>query len=93
MCLQVGLKALQDDGRVFACYDNMADTIYNAEVGASRIIFEQGYTIDSLMLKYQDVDWTNTTNWNCNAGYVLHMKLVSGGSLLPPQYCLLVGWE
>lgn len=68
ICLQVGLKALQDDGRVFACYDNMADTIYNAEVGASRIIFEQGYTIDSLMLKYQDVDWTNTTNWNCNAG-------------------------
>jgi hypothetical protein len=64
----VGLKALQDDGRVLACYDNMADTIYNAEVGASRIILDQGYTIDSLMLKYQHVDWTNTSNWNCDAG-------------------------
>lgn len=66
--LQAGLKMLQEDGNVFACHANMADAIYNAEVGASRIVLEQGYTIDSLMMKYQDVDWTNRTNWNCNAG-------------------------
>ncbi|CAL8467738.1 g7276 [Coccomyxa elongata] len=87
---QVGLKALQDDGRVFACYDNMADTIYNAEVGASRIIFEQGYTIDSLMLKYQDVDWTNTTNWNCNAGLNPYAEFSYDGLVLNPLEVIFV---
>ena len=30
-CSQVGLKLLREDGRVFACYSAMADTIYYAE--------------------------------------------------------------
>jgi hypothetical protein len=28
----VGLQLLREDGRVFACYTAMADTIYHAEV-------------------------------------------------------------
>lgn len=59
---------LQEDGRVLPCYEEMADTIYNAEVGASAAVLGQGYTIDSLMLRYQGVDWRNQSNWDCNAG-------------------------
>jgi len=66
--LQVGMKVLEEDGRVLACYENMSDTIFHAEVGASAAIMGQGYTIDSLMLRYQGIDWRNHSSWDCNAG-------------------------
>ena len=66
--LQEGLRVLQDDGSVFQCYESIQDTIWNSELGSSVAIFNAGFTIDSLMLKYQGVDWLDTANWNCNAG-------------------------
>lgn len=32
-CPQVGLKLMQDDGKVFSCYTNMWDTIFYSELG------------------------------------------------------------
>ena len=63
---QAGLKILQEDGKVFACYEDMWDTIYHSEVGASRAVLNAGYTLDSLMLRYKNVDWRNQSNWGCN---------------------------
>lgn len=68
--LQEGLKVLRDNGKIFKCYDDIWDTIWHAEVGSSGAILDAGYTIDSLMLRYQGVNWTDTRNWGCNAGYV-----------------------
>ena len=65
---QVGLKVLLADSSVFKCYDSLHDTVWNSELGSSLAIFGAGYTIDSLMLKYQHADWLNKDNWNCNAG-------------------------
>ena len=65
---QVGLRVLREDGRVLACYEAMSDTIFHAEVGSSAAIMDRGYTIDSLMLRYQGIDWRNQSNWNCTAG-------------------------
>jgi hypothetical protein len=33
---QVGLKLMQDDGKVFSCYTNMWDTIFYSELGRCR---------------------------------------------------------
>lgn len=74
---QVGLKILQEDGRVLACYEEMSDVIFHAELGASAAILDQGYTIDSLMLRYQGTDWRNQSNWNCDAGCVKPSKSTS----------------
>ena len=68
LLLQEGLRVLQEDGRVLSCYEDMSDTVYYAEVGASAAILEHGYSIDSLMLRYKGIDWRNQSNWNCNAG-------------------------
>ena len=65
---QVGLKTLLDDEKVFACYNSIHDTVFHAELGSSLAIFNAGYTIDTLMLKYQGADWTDRGNWACNAG-------------------------
>ena len=75
MCLQEGLNILQEDSLVFECYESLHDTVWNSELGSSVAIFKAGYTIDSLMLKYQGADWTNSDNWNCNAGYVYNLCL------------------
>ena len=61
------MKILKEDGHVLACYKNMTDVIFHAEVGASAAIMKQGFTIDALMLRYQGIDWRDHSNWDCNA--------------------------
>lgn len=48
---QIGMQTLLDTKTVFACYDNMWDTIYYSEIGTSAAIFAAGYGIDSLMVR------------------------------------------
>lgn len=55
------------DKRVFSCHKDIADAVYHAEVGSSIAMFQAGYTIDSLMLRYKGIDWTDRSNWDCNA--------------------------
>ncbi|KAK9840867.1 hypothetical protein WJX84_002000 [Apatococcus fuscideae] len=64
---KVGLDLLQNDGRVFACHSNIDKTIRFSELGASSVIMNAGYSIDSLMRRYQGVDWQDESNWECNA--------------------------
>ena len=64
--MQVGLGILQRDGNVFKCFGSVLDAVWHAELGSSAAIFDAGYTIDSLMLRYQGVDWTNSANHGCN---------------------------
>ena len=63
---QVGLGVLAADGNVFKCYEDMWDTIYYSEVGASRAVLGAGFSLDSLMLRYKGIDWRNHSNWHCN---------------------------
>jgi hypothetical protein len=43
----------------------MVDTIHNAEVGASRLLLDSGYEIDSLMTKYRGVDFRYNRTAKC----------------------------
>lgn len=68
----VGLQVLLDTGKVFKCYDKMKDVVYHGEMGSSRAILDAGYNIDSLMLRYQGVDWRehrrHVAEFPCNGG-------------------------
>ena len=48
--------------------DSMWDVIYYGELGSSLELLEAGYSIDSLMTRYQGVDWSDKNNWGCNGG-------------------------
>ena len=50
---------------VFACHATKDDTISNAEIVASRAILKLGYGIDSLMTKYQGVDFRFNVDKQC----------------------------
>ena len=74
---------------MFACYDSMWDTIYHSEVGASKAVLDAGYTLDSLMLRYKNVDWRNQSNWGCNGECVPQLSVLS--SLL--SQCCTLCWR
>ncbi len=57
-----------EDGLVFECYESLYDTVSHSELGASAAILKANYSIDSLMLKYKEMNWLDPKNWNCNAG-------------------------
>ena len=63
---QVGLQVLLDRETVFQSHPDKVSAILNGEYGMNIAIFKAGYTIDSLLLAYQGVDWTNRSNWGCN---------------------------
>lgn len=64
----VGMEVLLRKGTVFRCWDNMADTVIYSEIGASEAIVQAGYTFDSLMLRYQGLDWRHPALVHCNGG-------------------------
>ena len=43
----------------FKCYITQADTVKYSELGSSQAILRSNYGIDSLMLRYDGVDWTH----------------------------------
>ena len=82
---QVGLQVLVNDRHVFECHRQISDAVYNAEVGSSLAILQAGYSIDSLMLRYQGVDWTNPENWQCNdkcAAVIMPVSTLSTPALM-----------
>ena len=80
--MQDGLSVLTQDGHIFNCYDDMSTTMFYAELGASRAMLAAGYAIESLMLKYKEVDWTDKRNWNCSG------RLVGNDHLHEPKFDL-----
>eukprot|EP00890_Picochlorum_soloecismus_P001815 jgi/Picsp_1/2634/NSC_00864-R1_hypothetical protein VOLCADRAFT_105929 [Volvox carteri f. nagariensis] len=58
-------KLISEKG-VFRCHKNKWDTKYYSDAGASLAIFQAGWTIDSLMSRYQGVDWRSSSSWQCN---------------------------
>lgn len=42
-------------------------TLSPYEPRSSLAILRGGYNLDSFMVRYQGVDWTNEANWECNA--------------------------
>jgi hypothetical protein len=61
-----GLHLLLKIETVFACYENKIDTINKGEIGASQVILNFGFGIDSLMKKYQNMDFRLEKNKKCN---------------------------
>lgn len=64
---QAGWQVLSANKEVFKCHPNAWDARYYADSGASLALLEGGHNIDSLLAKYQGVDWWNQRTWDCNA--------------------------
>ncbi len=81
--LKPGKHGATADG-IFACYPTKDDVSINSELPASNRILESGYMIDSLMTKYQKVNFSEPQNRNCNSNKNPYKdKELEGTSLEP----------
>ena len=67
MCGQTGLDLMEKEGSVFKCQNETKRVQTYGVMGASRAVFRAGFSIDSFMMRYRGVDWTNQSNWDCNS--------------------------
>ena len=49
----VGLEVLMNDGAVFACYEDFANTIWYSELGSAAVMLEAGYNLDSFQVRLE----------------------------------------
>ena len=62
----IGLELLKNQKTIFCNHKDKISTIINGEYGLSKCILNNGYTIDCMLPKYQNIDWTNSDNHNLN---------------------------
>tara|TARA_Y100000389_G_C17471290_1_gene531384 strand:- start:3254 stop:4051 length:798 start_codon:yes stop_codon:yes gene_type:complete len=63
---KVGLAIIEKEKTVFQIHEDKYSAIVNGEYGLSRCILKNGYSIDCMIKKYQNIDWTDRENWNLN---------------------------
>ncbi|KAL0053416.1 hypothetical protein WJX82_005424 [Trebouxia sp. C0006] len=87
---QEALQILKKDNTVLNCYNDRWDAVYFGELGSSLAVLKAGKNIDSLIPKYQDVDWRKQANWGCNGGINPTGELYFDGMTLGPYDVLFV---
>eukprot|EP00884_Botryococcus_braunii_P023615 jgi/Botrbrau1/9938/Bobra.0012s0035.1 len=87
---EVGLEVLRRDGNVTACHSDRWDAIWHYELGAALAILSAGYNIQSLLQRYQGVDWRLRENWGCNQGINPTGQDAFDGVTLSPYEVLFV---
>lgn len=65
---QRGLEVITARGTVLACHRDMREVVIQSEMGMSAAIMDAGYNLDTLMLRYQGIDWRDQRAKGCNAG-------------------------
>ena len=62
----VGLDLLLHEKTIFCNNPDKSSTVINSEYGMSKCILKNGYSIDCMLPKYQNIDWTDEKNHNKN---------------------------
>jgi len=63
---KTGLDLLVNQKNVFFEHPDKYSAIVYGEYGISNCILKNGYSIDCMLSKYQNIDWTNQENYNLN---------------------------
>lgn len=61
-----GFARLVAQQGIFRCHKSKWDTRYYSDAGAALTILKAGWSIDTLMSRYQGVDWSLPGTWQCN---------------------------
>jgi hypothetical protein len=62
----IGLELLLKQQNIFCNHSDKYSAIVNGEYGLSNCILKNGYSIDCMLPRYQNIDWTNNNNYNLN---------------------------
>ena len=62
----IGLELLKNQKNIFYNHHDKYTACVNGEYGLSNCILKNGYSIDCMLPKYQNINWTNKANYNMN---------------------------
>jgi hypothetical protein len=62
----IGLNLLKNQQNIFCNHNNKYSAIVNGEYELSNCILKNGFSIDCMLPKYQNIDWKNNDNYNLN---------------------------
>ena len=62
----IGLNLLKNENTIFCNHKDKVSTIINGEYGISKCILKNGYSIDCMLRRYQNINWNDKKNWNLN---------------------------
>ena len=63
-CLdKIGLEIVMNTKTIFIDHKTKTEAVNNGEYGLSKAILNAGYSLDCLLYKYQNIDWSNIQNW------------------------------
>jgi hypothetical protein len=62
----IGLDALQKEETIFCDHADKFSAIVNGEYALSNCIFKNGYSIDCMLPRFQNIDWTDSANYDLN---------------------------
>jgi hypothetical protein len=85
-----GFARLMAQQGVFRCHKTKWDTRYYSDAGAALTMFKAGWTIDTLMSRYQGVDWTLPGTWQCNQRVPADLEKHYDGISIHPYEVLFV---
>jgi len=60
---KIGFNILANKNDIFMYHPTKYHVIIYSEYGMTKEIFKHGYSIDCLLYKYKDIDWSNSKNW------------------------------
>ena len=66
---KIGLDIILETNTVFVDHETKEKAVNNGEYGLSKAILNGGYSLDCLLYKYQNVDWTDEDNWRDQNNY------------------------
>ena len=62
----IELNLLKKQKNIFCNHNDKYSAIENGDYGLSNCILKNEFSIDCMLPKYQNIDWTNNDNYNLN---------------------------
>lgn len=93
LLLKPGTSGTTSEKGIFGCYSTKDDVSINSELASSNRMLESGYFIDSLLTKYQKVNFSSFSNRFCNANMNPYKDKGLEGTSLEPYEVVFVKYN
>jgi len=89
---QIGLDTMKKKKDIFYNHTTFYDDIIKGEYGLSNCILKNGYSIDCMLKKYENIDWRDTRNHNLNNNIHPSRKNSFYGESINPYEVIFHKW-
>lgn len=89
---KIGLELLINQQNIFWNHPDKYSAIVNGEYGLSNCILKNGYSIDCMLHRYENIDWTDSKNYNLNNNAHPSRKNSFYGKSIDPYEVIFHKW-